>query len=151
MSYTNSAAGIGLGTLLSINTGTTQTPVWTTVGEIKNITQSGRQVATEDVTNMQSSAREFIPTLLDSGTWKIDCSYISGDAGQQAMESAFQSLTLKMFEIQLPKTSKQTSTGDLFAFSALVQDINHTISVEKATMLSATIKVSGPITLTAGS
>lgn len=149
--YTKSKAGIGLGTVLSIDTATDETPVWTAVAELKSINQFGRQVATEDVTNFQSSAREFIPTLLDAGSWDIAGSRIATDAGQLAMETAFQGLTLKQFEIQLPKAGGQTTTGDLFAFSALIQELNYTIGDDKAITFSAKLKVSGNIVLTPGS
>jgi hypothetical protein len=152
MAYTKSKAGIGLGTVLSIGT-SGASPTFTPVGEIKNLQQSGRQVATEDVTNMQSSAREFVPTLLDSGTWDITGSRIGGDAGQQAMESAFAGLVILPFKVQLPVNANagQTTTGDLFAFNALVQECNYDLAVDKANTFSAKLKVSGVITVTPGS
>ena len=150
MPYTKSSAGIGLGTILSIGT-TGGTPTFTTVGEVKSFSQSGRQVSTEDVTNMQSSAKEFIPTLVDSGTWDITGNRVSSDAGQVAMEAAFQGLTVLPFKIQLPKTSTQNSTGDLFTFNALVQELDYTVGVDKATTFSCKLKVSGLIALTIGS
>ncbi len=149
-SYTKSAAGIGLGTTLSIGT-TGATPVFTPVGEIKTISQSGRQVSTEDVTNMLSSAKEFIPTLVDSGTWDISGNRIGADAGQIEMEAAFQGLTLVPFKIQLPKTGAQTTAGDSFAFTALIQELDYSIAVDKAVTFTAKLKVSGLITETAGS
>ena len=150
MPYTKSAAGIGLGTILSIGT-TGATPTFTPVGEVKTFSQSGRQVSTEDVTNMQSSAKEFIPPLVDSGTWDIRGNRIGADAGPIAMEAAVSGLTLVPFKIQLPKTSNQTTTGDTFAFNALIQELDYSISVDKAVTFTAKLKVSGLITETAGS
>ena len=126
-------------------------PVYTSVGEVKSLNQSGRQVSTEDVTNMQSLAKEFIPTLVESGTWDIAGNRIGGDAGQIAMEGAFNGLTLVPFKIQLPKSGGQTTTGDLFAFTALVQELDYSLSVDKAVTFTAKLKVSGVITETAGS
>jgi predicted secreted protein len=151
MPYTKSKAGIGLGTTLAVNTGTDAEPTWTPVAELKSINQSGRQVATEDVTNFQSSAREFIPTLLDAGSWDIAGSRIATDAGQLAMETAFQGLTIKDFQIQLPKAGGQTTAGDMFEFSALIQELNYSIADDKAVTFSAKLKVSGNIVLTPGS
>lgn len=150
MPYTKSKAGIGKGTTLSI--GNNADPVvYTAVGEIKSLDQSGRQVATEDVTNMDSGAREFLPTLLDSGSWRVTGSRIGGDAGQVAMESAFAGLTVSPFQIQLPKTSVQATTGDMFAFDALIEDLNYSVAVDKSITFTATLKVSGLITTTPGS
>ena len=150
MSYTQSKAGIGLGTILSIGTAGA-TPTFTTVGELKTLNQSGRQVSTEDTTNLQSSAKEFIPTLVDSGTWDISGNRIGADAGQIAMEAAFSGLTLLPFKIQMPKQGTQTTAGDSFSFNALVQEVNYSISVDKAVTFTAKLKVSGAITETPGS
>jgi predicted secreted protein len=150
-SYVGSKAGIGLGTQLSIDTGTSGSPTWTLVAEIKTIAQSGRQVAKEDTTNMQSSASEFIPTLLTSGQWKVTGSRIGSDAGQLAMETAFAALALKGFQIVLPKENGQTTSGDTFAFTALIEDLNYDIEFNKSVTFTATLTVSGAITVTAGS
>lgn len=150
MPYTQSAAGIGLGTILSIGT-LGASPTFTPVGELKTLTQSGRSVGTEDTTNFQSLAKEFIPTLVDSGTWDFSGNRIGGDSGQVAMEAAFSGLSLLPFKIQLPKTPKQASTGDTFTFNALVQDLNYSVSVDKAVTLTGKLKVSGIITETPGS
>ena len=150
MPYTSSKSSIGLGTILSIGT-TGGSPTFTTVGEIKTIAQSGRQVSTEDVTNMQSLAKEFIPTLVESGTWDISGNRVGSDAGQIAMEAGFQGLTLLPFKIQLPKSSTQTTTGDTFTFNALIAELDYSIAVDKAVTFTAKLKVSGLITETAGS
>lgn len=147
-----SKATIGLATTLSIGNGASP-EVFTLVGEIKTINQSGRQVATEDVTNMQSTAREFIPTLVDSGTYDIAGNYSSSDGGQQAMETAFSTLVNHDFKLQLPISAKagQTTVGDLFAFSALIQELDYTFAVDKAISFTAKLKVSGAIVRTLGS
>ena len=150
MPYTSSQAGIGLGSILSIGT-VGATPTFTLVGELKSLTQSGRSVGTEDTTNFQSSAKEFLPTLVDSGTWDFSGNRIGSDAGQIAMEAAFSGLSLLPFKIQLPKTSKQTTAGDTFTFTALVQDLNYSVSVDKAVTVTGKLKVSGIITETPGS
>jgi|SRR5579884_4436444 len=146
-----SKAGIGLGTTLSIGTGTGTPETFVLVGEVKSLTQNGRTVATEDVTNMQSTAREFIPTLVDSGTWDVTGNYVGSDVGQQAMETAFSTLVNHNFKVQLPKAAGQTNTGDTFSFTALIQDLNYSIGVDKAVSFNARLKVSGPVNRTPGS
>lgn len=146
----SSKAGIGLGTLLSI--GDTASPIgYTPVAELNKCTQSGRQAGTADTTNFQSAAREFLPTLIDSGTWAVGGNSISGDAGQIAMEAAFVGLQLHTFKIQLPKSQSQTTTGDSFLFLALVEQLNYDIGVDKAVTFEAQLKVSGILGRTPGS
>jgi hypothetical protein len=150
MSYTASLAGIGLGTTLSI--GNTSSPVgYTTVSELKTLNLTGRVAGTEDVTNFQSTAREFIPTLIDNGTWDFTGNRVGGDTGQAAMETAFTSLSLLPFKIQLVKTTGQSVVGDSFTFNALVLEINYSVGVDRAVTMSGRLKASGVLTKTAGS
>ena len=145
MSYTQSKAQTGLGTLLSIGT----TPV--VVGEIIDLKQSGRTAKTDDVTNTHSSATEFIATIMDSGTWDCTFNRVGTDAGQEAMEAAFQGLTTNSFTIQLPKTGSQTTKGDSFTFNALIQELSYSISPDKKVMGTTKLKVSGVCNPVAGS
>lgn len=151
MAYTESLSGIGLGSTLSINTGTASTPSWTPVGELNKLNLTGRTAGTADSTNFQSSAREFKATLIDSGSWEFAGNRVGGDAGQVAMESAFTSLALKQFQIQLPKSGTQTTAGDSFTFTALVEEIDYSVEVDKIVSMSGKLKVSGILTETAGS
>lgn len=150
MPYTGSQAGIGLGTVLSIGTNTS--PItYTAVGELNKIAGTGRQAGTADTTNFQSGAREFLPTLIDSGTWEIAGNRIGGDAGQVAMEAAFVALQLHPFKIQLPKTANQTTIGDSCSFTALIEQLNYEVGVDKVVTLEGRLKVSGILTWVSGS
>lgn len=151
MSYTGSKAQAGLGSLLSVNTGTVSTPVWTVVGEVFDITQNGYENETDDVTNLQSTAREFIGTILNPGMWDFTMNRVSTDTGQAKMVSLLNSAATGMFQIQLLKNSTQTTTGDLYAFSGIVQKYPLTIKADKAIKITASIKVSNAITFTEGS
>jgi hypothetical protein len=150
MSYTGSLAGIGLGTVLSVNTGTVSTPTWTAVGELNKLNLSGRQAGTADTTNFASGAREFKPTLITSGSWEFGGNRVGGDAGQVAMEAAFVGLAMKSFKIQLPISGAQTTTGDSFTFTALVEELDYSVEVDKVVTISGRLKVSGILTETAG-
>jgi hypothetical protein len=153
VAYTGSKAGVGLSTVISINTGTISSPTFTPVGELRKCVLSGRQTGDADVTNFESSAREFVPTLIESGTWDIEGNRIGGDAGQLAMEAAFTTVppVLSQFKIQLPKSGGQTSTGDSFTFLALIKELDYSVEIDKAVSLTGKLKVSGILTVTAGS
>ena len=153
MPYTGSLAGVGLSTVVSINTGTLSSPTFTPIAELRKISLSGRQTGDADVTNFQSSAREFVPTLIESGTWDIEGNRIGGDVGQLACETAFTTVPPKLsqFKIQLPKTPTQTTIGDSFTFLALIKELDYSVEIDKAITLTAKFKVSGILTVTAGS
>jgi hypothetical protein len=133
-------------TTLSIGT----TPVL--VGEIVDLVQSGKQNKTDDSTNLQSTAEEFLPTLLAPGKWAITLNRVAGDAGQAAVLASFNGMTIVSYTIQLPKGPSQTTTGDKFVFNALVEEWNDLSSVkaDKKITTQGALKVSGPITFTAG-
>jgi hypothetical protein len=133
----------GRGTTLGIGA----TP--TLVAELKSIKLSGRKFDTEDVTSLDSQAREFIGSIADSGSWSLEGNRVGSDAGQTAMETAFAAGTVSQFTITLPKTGTQTS-GDKFTFDGLITGLDYSIGVTEATTFSAEIKVSGPITITPG-
>lgn len=151
MSYTGSQAGVGFGTQIQMNTGSTGSPTWTTVGEMTSVNLTGRQAVTEETTNFQSSGKEFLPTVIDYGTWEFTGNRVGGDAGQVALESAFTGLALKQFKITLPKSGAQASTGDIFAFSALIEEIDYNVDATKVVKMTGKLKISGAITVTAGS
>jgi hypothetical protein len=153
MSYTASAAQTGSGVLFQINTGTILSPTWTVISEITDFTQSGKSNKTADVTNLQSPAEEFIATIQSPGTYDLTYNRVSADPGQAAVVSNFNNKTTVQFEVTLPKTASQTSTGDLYKFSAVVTELDDVsgVTATKQIMTKAKLQVSGAITFTAGS
>ena len=153
MSYTQSAAQAGLGSIISINTGTQASPTWTQIFEINSAKLSGRQTKTADVTNLQSPAAEYIATIVEPGTFDCTGNRVHADPGQTAVDSAFSSLAAKQFQVQLPKISTQTTQGDAYTFSAVVQEWESIgdISPDKAVVFSLKLKITGQITYAAGS
>lgn len=136
----------GSGTIFSIGTA----EALTAVAEIKSIKQSGRKNELEDVTSLDSTAKEFINSLPDNGEYDLSGNFVSGDAGQTLLETAFTSGGVYNCSIVLPKTKTQTTKGDTWTFSAVVTELNRSIET-KAVTFDAKLKVSGPITFTAGS
>ena len=145
MSYNGSKAITGAGSILSIGS------VPTAVGEIIDIKLSGRKWDTDDVTNMNSTMKEFISAIADPGEWSCTFNRVSADAGQVALEAAFASGVVTAFVIQLPKTAAQTTKGDSYTFNALVTEVNYSFEPTKADKGDCKLKVSGPITPVAGS
>ena len=152
MAYTKTKKQSGNLTQLSINTGTTSSPVWTPILEIVDIGQSGKTLKTDDATNLNSTMEEFIGTIANPGGFALSMNRVSSDPGQIALLASFNAATTLMYQAQLPKAPGQTTTGDLFAFSAIVEEFNDlgTVKADKGIMTPAKLKVSGPITLTPG-
>lgn len=142
MAYTGSKAISGQGTTLSIG----GTP--TVIGEVSDINQSGRQMGTEPTTNLQSVAKEFIGTIMDSGSVEFSFNRVASDAGQVAVEAALVAGLPVAFVLQEPKGSF-TTTGPKAAFNALVVESNLSWA-SKVITGKIKLMVSGAITWTAG-
>jgi predicted secreted protein len=140
------------GTTLGINTSATETPSYSTLGEIVSIEPSGQQMGKVEVTNMDSDAKEYLSTILDSGEFKVTYNRVSSDTAQTAVKTAFANGDLKGFQVMLPKAAGQTTSGDTFTYDAIVTDYNlSAMGVDKALQVSITLTVSGLITEAAGS
>lgn len=135
---------LGRGSVLSISTdgGTTYIPL----GQIKTCSFSGSKTDFEDVTNFDStlSVREFAPTLIDPGQVTINGVFNPDDAGQTALQAAFNASTLLTVKLVLAKVA-----GDPTAlqrqFTGYVQDHNIDVQHDKATGLACTIRITAPI------
>lgn len=149
----SSKAQTGLGTTLAINTGTVSTPVWTTIAEIFDLTQNGYENETDDVTNLQSTAREFVGTILNPGMWDFTMNRVSTDTGQAAVQAALASAATKMFKLTLPinAAAGQSTQGDTYAFNGIIQKFPLAVKADKAIKVTGSIKVSNAITFTEGS
>jgi hypothetical protein len=149
MTYSNSQATAGRGTTLGIGT----TP--TIIGEIRSCSRSGNGWETSDVTNFESGfSQEFISTILNQGEVKVSGNRVSTDAGQIAVQSAFDGANagvLQKFTMTLPKSPAQTTAGDSFVFMALVQSVSFEVDVAKEITYAVNLKCSGVWTFTAGS
>lgn len=83
--------------------GGTATPVtWTQVKEIKGIKPSGSSVTKIDVTDLDSTAKEYLPGLVDNGTFSCDVNILESDAGQAAVLAAFEGSEEKTYKIVTP-------------------------------------------------
>lgn len=146
MTYTASAAQAGRGSTLSIG----GTP--TMIGELSDVPFNRGKWQTADVTNFESgSDAEFISTIRKPGTVTLKGNRVSSDAGQIAVEAAYQSGALVAFTLQLPKTPAQTSSGDKYTFSALVLGSDFDVKTTEAIEFSIELQISGAVTLTVGS
>jgi hypothetical protein len=144
-----SQAGVGLGTVLSISP-STGTAAYVVVGELKTFSQSGRQASVVDVTNFASTAKESLAVIVDEGTWEFSGSRVGSDAGQALMETSFYALAKVLVKVQTPPRIGQVTTGDLFSFDGIIQELSYGISAEKEITITGKLKTTSIITVTLG-
>lgn len=152
--YINGTGALAAG-VWTFTPGTVSSPVWTLIGEINDFNQSGKSVKTDDATNLQSSAEEFIPTILSPGKFAGVWNRLSADGGQMAVAATFNQVppVMASYKVQLPKNASQTTTGDLYTFTALCEELNDlgTLKPDKIIKTPFSFKVSGVIVETQGS
>lgn len=151
--YAGTQSVSGFGSTLSINTGTLTTPVWTPIGEVTDISISGRKNTTANATNLLSTFAEFTATVPEPGSFAISGNFIATDTGQAAVETAFEGALRKEFKLQLPISGTQTTTGNSYIFTAIIEENNFVdaISPQKLLTFKMTFKLSGPLAVTTGS
>ena len=143
-SYSGSQAQAGRGTTLTVG--------GTLVGEITNFSLNRPEWEFADTTNFESgSDSEMLSTIRKAPTVDLKGNRVSSDAGQQAVETAYQNGSLQACVVTLPKTAAQTTVGDKFSFNAYVKGSNFSIETTKQVEFSITLQISGPVTLTIGS
>lgn len=78
------AAVLGAGSLLKLGAG--DDPVtYTTIAEVLTVGAITKTTSEVDVTNLSSTAKEYIGGLPDGGTLEFKVNYLSGDTQQNAL------------------------------------------------------------------
>jgi hypothetical protein len=147
-SITLSANATASGTTVAL----TFSLAYTLLGELDSSDSSGREWDIEEVTNFESNVdKEHIKALRNPGTITLQGNRVENDAGQLALEAAFESTSPFLFQIQLPPTVGLTN-GEIWTFTALVLSVDPpAITPGKTIKFSSKLQVTGPRTITAGS
>jgi hypothetical protein len=131
-------ATTGYGATFSVTEGETSTQI----AEVTEIKPSGLTVGEEDVTNLGSpnAHREYIPTLVESGTVEFSGNYI-GDTTQQGLETLARARTVFPFSFAfLLKSGKvETRTGTGFITKYNPGDVVK----DKVISFSCTLRITG--------
>ncbi|MFZ5762835.1 MAG: ubiquitin-activating E1 FCCH domain-containing protein [Thermodesulfobacteriota bacterium] len=123
--------------------GGTATPVtYTQIKEIKNFKPSGSTVGEVDVTDLDSTAKEFRPGLADNGSFSMDMHHLSNDPGQAAARTAFNASAVKDFKITDPVGAVYTFQGYFSNFPNLPD-----AAVDGVLVGAITVRISGSISV----
>jgi hypothetical protein len=145
MTYSTSQAQAGRGSSLAI--GSTPVPI----GEITDVPFKRPEWQFVEATNFESgNDEEVLTSIRKTAQFAVTFNRVSSDAGQAAVEAAYQNGTLQPFVMQLPKTVAQTTNGDKYTFNAYI--IGSDFGVKPTDKIAGTmnLKTSGPVTLTLG-
>lgn len=85
---------------LTYTSGGTATPTaWIQVKELKGIKPSGASASKIDVTDLDSTAKEYRTGLIDNGTFSADIHILESDPGQAAVLAAFAASSVNSYKV----------------------------------------------------
>ena len=126
------------GTVCKVNISSTMTAI----KNVYRFTRQGAPAAEIDVTNLESTAKEFILGLQDFGTLTLDLHPDYGDAGQNKLRTLRASGAAENFEIILP-----TAVDRKLTFAARVMQDSETGGVDAAYEGSFDLRITGAVTV----
>jgi predicted secreted protein len=107
---TNDTFAIELNTVgktITVDGSTTVTPTaWIQVKEVKGIKPSGASASKIDVTDLDSTAKEYRTGLVDNGTFSADIHILETDAGQAAVLAAFAASSVNSYKVVTPAKTR---------------------------------------------
>ena len=126
------------GSTLKVNTGTTLAPTWLKINGVTSFSGLDGAASDLDVTDLDSTAMEYINGLVDEGKFGFDIKILHTDPGQLAMRAARASGALTGLQLTLPDASTAT-------FTVLVKSIPMTGGVNAVLKTTVDTKISGPV------
>lgn len=87
-------------------TGTATPSAWIQVKELKAIKPSGASASKIDVTDLDSTAKEYRSGLVDNGTFSADIHILESDPGQAAVLAAFNAATVNTYKVASPAKTR---------------------------------------------
>lgn len=125
---------------LTYTSGGTATPVtWTKISNVKTFSGFDGAASEIDVTNLDSTAKEFRLGLVDPGQFAMEIDQDNADAGQVAARAAQASGAQKQFKLTLPN-------GKTATFNAYVKKFSSQGGVDTVVKASMDLRITGSIT-----
>lgn len=130
------------GTLLRL-AGTGSPITYSNIANVVSISGLGGQKSDIDITNFDSTAKEFLTGLEDPGQVQVEINFAPGNATHDTLWGLKNSGDLRTWRIQM----SGASPADYFQFSATVQQFQINFNTDDVVRATVTLRVSGAITL----
>lgn len=128
-------------TYTTYTTGGTATPVtYTQIKEIKDFKPSGSSASEIDVTDLSSSAKEFLTGLRDNGSFSMTVNAVPTDPGQIACKAKFDASTVGSFKLTTPDAKTYTFSAMVKGFPVVPDG-----SVDSVLVGSIELRVTGAV------
>jgi hypothetical protein len=98
--------------------GTATALAWIKVGQVTGIKGTSDTSPDLEVTDLDSTTKEYVQGMPDTGSITADCYCVDADTGLAAVEAAFDAYTSKTFKVTYPSgaTPVRTFTGYVKSF-----------------------------------
>lgn len=118
--------------------GTATSVTFTPIANIKDFSGFDGSASELDVTNLDSTAKEFRTGLTDPGQFSINIDYDDTNAGHQALRARQISAVVSSFKLTLP-------TADVITFSGYVKKFTLAGGVDAVAKTAVDIRISGAV------
>lgn len=106
------AAVLGSGATLQLGSGASP-QVYTTIAEVLRVGPIGSSNPEVDVTNLDSTAKEYIAGLADGNTVEFEMNWVAGNSQQQSLRSSQASGSTVNMKMVWPVSPETTAVFDL--------------------------------------
>ncbi len=121
-----------------IRRGDTNSPtVYTAIPQVSNISGPTASANEIDVTNLSSTAKEFVTGLVDYGQVTFDLILDRNNAQHSGLKDDLDGNTIRSYQIQTPD-------GIVESFEARVSGLDQNIQTDDAVKASVTLRLTGP-------
>lgn len=137
-----SLKGIDSTTMTAYSAGGSATPNTFTVGNVRTFSLGGASKSQIDITNLASTAKEYLGGLGDNGSANLEFDYKASDEGQQALWSSFNTPGTA---VVLKVTYSDTTTEQ---FSCEAMSFERSGGVDDSIRGNSQLKITGSVTRT---
>ncbi len=113
---------------------------FTLVGELISFAGPDGSANVIDVTNLSSTAREYLMGVSDSGQMSLELNYDPADGGQDRLQALFDSRAVNSYQLVMTDTPATILTFSAFALSFSIAG-----GVDDKVALSVTLQITGPV------
>jgi len=129
---------------LTISIGNGASPeTFTDIANITGHDGPSRENPEIDVTSLSSTAKEFLPGLVDNGEISINLNFDASDNSHDALLDAQEARTVHNFKITWPGSA---SPPKAWTFPAFVKSFSTSSSVDAPLTGSLTLRITGAVT-----
>lgn len=135
----SSSAVLTQGTKFAVSTDSSP-PSFSDIPEIKTISGPDGSAPLIDVTDLDSTAREYKTGLKDEGSFQLTIMYIPTNAVHITLRDAWSDRTTMRFRVTFAD-----SGTTVWEFTGIVQNMSGNINIDSVVESNITIKISGEI------